>query len=596
MITKTLPAFKHTSIGAKTHKARTATAHVSYIMRSDAMSKFQAGNMPDGGRGTRVFFDKLWGQEGMPEKARIADKFMIALPLELSPEQRREAVRSFMESLGKGRIAWCAAHHDQGEDAHNPHAHIVFKDADIDTGKKVIGTTTSARDVREAIQHGWKVPPRMTTKDLRHAWCDHLNRAMERAGLDIRFDARTYKERGIDRESGIHIGPKAQALAEKGYTFESHDLQRGEQIGRQTIPYSEIDAGSRVDHNHRIGAANDERARAQAEARKSTYAIPREDAEKRELREAQGRTRKDLYEQQRLDRQALRQAHQAERRRHDSFGKHLYAEARKRAFDATREQMNVQWQEARALKTAKERSLSMKELKAAQKALYVTLSSAEIERARPAKNAAYQALLAAQDKERTGLREHHRKVSSAAARQQIAEQLGIHEKWRAVHLERQTNRVDARLSGHQGMAAQQRAADAQVKLHARASFIKGPHGRIPVPQNPREATRLYFEAARNEQASHIALRESLDRDRARNLERADPFGFNAAARGEFRRGRSTADGAQSPREALSPALAAAKENRSPVPDRRDRETGRVPLIAAERGRPDSGRSGGGRGR
>ena len=41
MGTKSLPTFKHTSIGAKTHKARTTTAHVSYIMRSEAMTKFQ---------------------------------------------------------------------------------------------------------------------------------------------------------------------------------------------------------------------------------------------------------------------------------------------------------------------------------------------------------------------------------------------------------------------------------------------------------------------------------------------------------------------------------------------------------------------------
>ena len=73
MVTKPLPTFKHTSIGAKTHKARTATAHVSYIMRSDAMTEFQAENMPEGGRGTRVFFDKLWEKAGMPENARIKE-------------------------------------------------------------------------------------------------------------------------------------------------------------------------------------------------------------------------------------------------------------------------------------------------------------------------------------------------------------------------------------------------------------------------------------------------------------------------------------------------------------------------------------------
>lgn len=181
MVTKSLPSFKHSSIGAKTHEARTATAHMSYIMRAEARTHFQAENMPDGGRGTRVFFDKLWEKAGMPENARICDKLMLALPGELTPEQRYEAVHAFMQEHGQGRIAWCAAYHEKDEDTHNPHAHIVFKDADIDTGRKVIGTTTSLKDVREAQEHGWKVPPRATTQDLRNRWCNHLNKVMERA-------------------------------------------------------------------------------------------------------------------------------------------------------------------------------------------------------------------------------------------------------------------------------------------------------------------------------------------------------------------------------------------------------------------------------
>ena len=102
MGTKSLPTFKHTSIGAKTHKARTTTAHVSYIMRSEAMTKFQCENMPDGGRGTRVFFDKLWEKAGMPENARIADKLMIALPVELNQEQRYERRRELYEATRPG--------------------------------------------------------------------------------------------------------------------------------------------------------------------------------------------------------------------------------------------------------------------------------------------------------------------------------------------------------------------------------------------------------------------------------------------------------------------------------------------------------------
>jgi hypothetical protein len=86
MVTKSLPAFMHSSIGAKTHKPRAASKHMAYIMRPNAMTKFQAENMPDGGPGTRGFFDRLWQKASMPENARIADQLIIALPLELTAE------------------------------------------------------------------------------------------------------------------------------------------------------------------------------------------------------------------------------------------------------------------------------------------------------------------------------------------------------------------------------------------------------------------------------------------------------------------------------------------------------------------------------
>jgi hypothetical protein len=57
---------------------------MSYIMRSEAMTKFQCEHMPDGGRGTRVFFDRIWEKAGMPDNWRIMDKFMLALPNEFT--------------------------------------------------------------------------------------------------------------------------------------------------------------------------------------------------------------------------------------------------------------------------------------------------------------------------------------------------------------------------------------------------------------------------------------------------------------------------------------------------------------------------------
>ncbi len=582
MVTKSLPTFKHTSVGAKTHKARTATAHVSYIMRSEAMTKFQAENMPDGGRGTRVFFDKLWEKAGMPDNARIADKLMLALPIELNQEQRYELVRSFMNELGHGRIAWCAAHHDSGQDAHNPHAHIIFKDADIDTGRKVIGTTTSSRDVREAKEHGWKIPPRTTTADMRTMWCGHLNDFTERAGIDVRYDARTLKEQGIDREPQIHIGPKAQALEEKGYHFDSQDRIRGE----RSIPYTLFDQASRAAHNAQIIAANKEKERGAQEAPAKPAAKSREeeafqrmaggmaprtreDQEKRQLREAHGEARKTMYREQQRDRDALRLAQDAQKLEHQTWAKQLYAGARQTAYQKVREQFAGKWEAVREIENRKEREKAAAALKIEEKKSYELEATRQINRCRPEKDAAWKAMQAQQEKQRLDLRNLHRQETSALARQHIAERLSVHEKWRALSLDKQANRIDARLSAHQGMAAQQKAAIATIKLHARASQTRSANGSKAAPVNPREASRAYMATAHSEEGKHAAIRDKLLKTRAQNLERAGPAAQKSqdrsAPRQQAGNSRAGANGAAagkgSPRETLAPGIQAARGNR-----------------------------------
>jgi hypothetical protein len=574
VVTKSLPTFKHTSIGAKTHKARTATAHLSYIMRSEAMTKFQAENMPNGERGTRVFFDKLWEKAGMPDNARIADKLMLALPIELNQEQRYELVKSFMHELGKGRIAWCAAHHDSGQDAHNPHAHIVFKDADIDTGRKVIGTTTSSRDVREAKEHGWKVPPRTTTADLRTMWCDHLNRTMERAGIDVRYDPRTLKEQGIERDPQIHIGPKAQALDEKGYQFDSQDYLRGE----RTIPYTMLDQHSRAAHNSHIIEANKQKEREQAAAtsvngaqslRPHSYihGATREDQEKRALRETQGQARREMYKEQQRDRNALRQSQDPAKIEHQKWAKKLYAAARKTAYEKVNEQYAKKWRKVRGIKNLDERQKAASALKLAQKKSYEEEATRQVNQCRPEKDAAWKALWTQQEKERLDLRSAHRKETSALARQHIAERLGVHEKWRARSLDKQANRIDARLTTHQGMAVQQKAALDTIKLHARARQAARPDEDAAASINPREAARAHFEIARAEQAKHDAIRQRLLEDRSKNFERADVTADQSHDRSGQRHlagGRATGatTGKGSPREIIAPGIDAARGNRA----------------------------------
>lgn len=50
-------------------------------------------------------------KEGVAANARIADTLIIALPIELTAEQRHDAIERFVDKIGKGRIARLAAFH-----------------------------------------------------------------------------------------------------------------------------------------------------------------------------------------------------------------------------------------------------------------------------------------------------------------------------------------------------------------------------------------------------------------------------------------------------------------------------------------------------
>jgi hypothetical protein len=610
METRTLHAFIHKSIGAKTHKPKTATAHKSYIMRSEAMSHFQARNMPDGGYGTRVYFDKQWEKAGSPENARIADKFMIALPIELSPEQRREVIASFMDAVGQGRIAWCAAHHDQGKDAHNPHAHIVFKDADVTTGRKVIGITTSAKDVREAKKNGWKVPPRMTTLELRHAWCDHLNRFMEREGFAIRFDARSYKDRGIDRQSGIHIGPKAQELARNGHKFQSRDFARKDARQVQALPYSLFDEGSRAEHNARIQRANQDKAALEGKAsgRLAEPVTPNlRDIERQELRQAQAEERLKLYDQQKRDRALLRQAHETENTQHRQWASDLYAKAREAAYQKVKTDTDERWRAALKMEQGTSRDQELARLKRDQKTLYADAATREVGKARPVKDNAWKEMKAAQEKEREQLGQRHREETAALARQQTAEKFAQQEKWRAYSLDGQAHRLEARLSARQGLAAQQSAANAALRLSQRARSLKTANGPRAASPNPLEVFRLLLAQAQAEKRQRAIIRAGLNDGRDCHLRRA-AAPVRRSGPGLPGRPRSAApeDPQSQIRQAIEaglPLTDAARANAAP--DLKERIANRelkpaqqslLALIAAQGNQKGKGHSRGGRGR
>lgn len=220
----------HTPVGKSTQaQPFTAAAHVGYITRKRAMRAMEKARMP--GDTPRQIAAHLRECEVSDRKnARVIDKVMLALPRELNAAQRVELVRDFAEHVTRGRAAWLAAFHDKGKDVHNPHCHLIIRDRDFETGKRVIGTSELG-----------------STERLRTQWETFANAALERAGRKERVDRRTLKAQGIAREPTVHEGPRSQAMDKRGARPNSRRrMLRNRPGSRQKyreIDYRRIDKG-----------------------------------------------------------------------------------------------------------------------------------------------------------------------------------------------------------------------------------------------------------------------------------------------------------------------------------------------------------------
>lgn len=230
-------SINHKSVGRSTHKPGTAAAHIRYICRAKTARVFLTNGFPEEWAPGKIA-SELRKQEQLDRKnARIIDKIMVALPIELTEAERERTVISFIHAITEHQVPWIAAFHDLEQDADNPHCHIVIRDRHLETGKPVCGLTD-----------------RGSTTALRILWEEVLNQALKDGGYDVQVDRRSLKEQGIDRDPQIHVGPKAKAMLEQGIKLRSKDKLDGR--GRE-IRYTEIDEGlTRYEHNELIKAKN----------------------------------------------------------------------------------------------------------------------------------------------------------------------------------------------------------------------------------------------------------------------------------------------------------------------------------------------------
>jgi hypothetical protein len=238
-------SLNHSFIGRSTHPAGAASLYARYATGQDRCTEIISQRMPDERASMMKWLDQQ--EQGDRKNARVIDKVVVALPLELSHDENLSLLQNFCERMTEGRASWAAAIHDGPKDHDNPHAHIIFRDRDPETGKRVMLTTE-----------------RGSTERFREGWEQEANISLERAGHDVRIDRRSLAGQGIDREPELHVGAGAGKLAEKSHEFHSNQKEVTRIIdGRRetvTVNYPAIDQGlTRFEANEARKARNEER-------------------------------------------------------------------------------------------------------------------------------------------------------------------------------------------------------------------------------------------------------------------------------------------------------------------------------------------------
>ena len=187
----------------------------------------------------------LWDAAELAEKrkdARTAREWIVALPAELTADQRKDLARDFGQCLvARYGVAVDFAIHapDREGDHRNHHAHILTTTRQVSRGidgglvmgaKAHIELSDKAR--RAALLGPFRPDdaPILCAADevkaVRALWERTANAALERAGLNARIDARSFEAQGTDREATQHLGPVASEMERRGKASDRGDGNR----------------------------------------------------------------------------------------------------------------------------------------------------------------------------------------------------------------------------------------------------------------------------------------------------------------------------------------------------------------------------------
>jgi hypothetical protein len=199
-----------------------AGPHSAYISRTGKYAKSQSdqeliylesGNMPSWAKADASIFWESADQYERANGAAYREK-EIALPRELTPDQRLELVREFVrDEIGDRHAYTFAIHMPKAalEGGEQPHAHIMYSERTNDGIERNPDQYFKRYNAKKPEIGGCRKDSAGTEERLlatRANWARVQNEHLAKHGHTARVDHRSLKDQGIDRAPERHLGAK----------------------------------------------------------------------------------------------------------------------------------------------------------------------------------------------------------------------------------------------------------------------------------------------------------------------------------------------------------------------------------------------------
>ncbi len=154
------------------------------------------------------------------KNARVAREYLVALPVELTPNQRLGLVRGFSQELSdRYRFAVDLTIHAPrdfpGSDPRNFHAHLLATTREVSTTGLAAKTALEFNDSKRRTLGLDPVIHELLY--VRERWAAVTNEALRDAQIAARIDHRSLEAQGIDREPRPQIPRAAFEMERHGY-------------------------------------------------------------------------------------------------------------------------------------------------------------------------------------------------------------------------------------------------------------------------------------------------------------------------------------------------------------------------------------------